>query len=762
MVEELENRYVPSQLCAAVGFEVQTVANPNAGVNNMQYVTAGSWQTVSTLPVNVTAGDAGAFNLVFTASARSNSSSDLVKVRYLLDGYTDRYDPATVYDYGRGSDLIESMTQNSYGNWVGLNLTKQLQLTEVGHTYTITVQVQSAASAGNGGHDLEVWNPVLQVTGFNNLHNQSAAVCYAVETAANPNTASLNNNTQYIPAGSWQTVSILQIPKNDSQDPAHTNNVLFNLAFSAYVSSSSSNDLVKVRYLQNGSTDGNDDWAAANTPGNDLTVTLTGNSYGNWAGLYLTRYVRPFFINDTCTITVQVQSAASAGSGGQDLEVWDPCLQITGYNSLDLQSAACIIPSGQVANSNAGDSYGQAQYVSAGSFQTVSTLTYDVDPARAGLFNLTFTAYAQSCSASDCVNLRYLIDGQLDPTDLASNSSGGSDLTETMSQNSYGNFIGLSLTRQLTLSPGTHTISIQVEGAADSGTGGKDLEVWAPCLQLTGAYVPVTASMVADFQGQGVWVYINKTWQQLSPAEASSVALDDHGDVAAAFGNGVWIFYAGAADWQYLTPALPSQIDIAGSGIFVGEFPGNGVWRYGFQGKGWEQLTPANALCISVDDQGEFVGSFAANGTWILWSNYIWKQLSPAVADQITLAPSGYSLAATFPGNGTWSYEIAFSIWYPPGWHQLTPATATTMAVGYDTAVACAFANGVWLIGGTRITYLAPWQHVGPGLPTQLGMANISDLFAEFPGSGVWEYTSSGGWLQLTPADAKLLRGAGG
>jgi hypothetical protein len=34
-------------------------------------------------------------------------------------------------------------------------------------------------------------------------------------------------------------------------------------------------------------------------------------------------------------------------------------------------------------------------------------------------------------------------------------------------------------------------------------------------------------------------------------------------------------------------------------------------------------------------------------------------------------------------------------------------------------------------------------------------------VFAEFPGAGVWEHTGNA-WLNLSPAQAKLLHGAGG
>jgi hypothetical protein len=763
-VETLENRYAPTVMSAAVGFEVQTVADSNSGSpDNLQYVSAGSFQTVSNLQVNVTAADAGLFNLAFTGYANSSSSSDLLKLRYLLDGQIDPNDVATNYNGGQGSDLIVSLNRNSYGDFTGMNLTRQLQLTAGMHT--VSIQVEDSADSGTGGKDLMVRDPSLQVTGYNSLNGQSAAVGYQNQIVANENSSSGANNIQEVSAGNWQTIC--------SIGPATSlsNLGLYDLAFTAYARSNSSNDLIRLRYLIDGYVDSTN--RGGNDPsdqGSDLTETMIGNSYGNWIGLNLTRQLTlggPY----GATISIQMEDSTSSGSSGQDLEVWDPALQVTAYNNLDYQTAAS---STTAANPNTGDSNNNSQYVAAGFWQTVSTLQVNVNGAAAGLFAMAFTAYAQSNSSSDQVEIRYLLDGALDPNDVASNEGNywfrtygrSSDLTESMTGNSYGNWVGLTLTRQLQLGAGMHTISIQVESWASSGPGGQDLELWNPSLQVTGGYIPIPDSEVADFQGHGVWVYGSSGgWQQLSPAEATQVALDDYGDVLAAFGNGVWIFYAGASDWQYLSPAIPTQIDIAGRGIAVGEFPGNGVWMYGNRGNGWDRMTPADALTLAVDDQGDFVASFPGNGTWInSEATSGWRLLTMGVATQLSFSASGNGLAASIPGSGTWWYEIKGSPYYHPGWYEITPAVATSMAVGNQNRAAFAFGNGVWMCNciflpdGTGQT----WQYLNPALPSQMGIANISDLFAEFPGSGVWENTSSGGWLQLTAADARLLRGAGG
>jgi hypothetical protein len=46
-------------------------------------------------------------------------------------------------------------------------------------------------------------------------------------------------------------------------------------------------------------------------------------------------------------------------------------------------------------------------------------------------------------------------------------------------------------------------------------------------------------------------------------------------------------------------------------------------------------------------------------------------------------------------------------------------------------------------------------------LASQVGIALTDEVFAEFPGAGIWKHTLSG-WQQLTPLDAVSLRGVGG
>jgi uncharacterized repeat protein (TIGR01451 family) len=268
---------------------------------------------------------------------------------------------------------------------------------------------------------------------------------------------------------------------------------------------------------------------------------------------------------------------------------------------------------------------------------------------------------------------------------------------------------------------------------------------------------PVNSTFsVATFAGSGVFRHSDGTgWQELTVADASMVAVDDHGNVAAVFFNGLWR-YEDAGGWQRLTAAIPSQVDIAGNGIVAADFPGNGLWRYGdlrAAGGGWQQLMAADPLSLGIDDGGDTVASIPGNGTFLYLDGIGWQELSPAVATQVSIAATGTSMAAVFTGQGVWRYNFLGA---GAGWQQLTSALGLGVAIGQTGSVVCQFNNGLWLYqdaGG--------WVNLSPALASQVAITNTAEVVAAFPGNGIWEFTSSG-WRQLTPASPLWLDGAGG
>jgi hypothetical protein len=113
-----------------------------------------------------------------------------------------------------------------------------------------------------------------------------------------------------------------------------------------------------------------------------------------------------------------------------------------------------------------------------------------------------------------------------------------------------------------------------------------------PTLEALGdRQVPSQFVVAAELPGKGVYRFFyddrgSFSAQRLTPLNATQVAADDDGDVAAAFPNqGVWR-YRDLTGWQQLTASNVTQLAMAGGGAVVVENPGYGVWRY-LDATGW-------------------------------------------------------------------------------------------------------------------------------------------------------------------------------
>jgi hypothetical protein len=116
-----------------------------------------------------------------------------------------------------------------------------------------------------------------------------------------------------------------------------------------------------------------------------------------------------------------------------------------------------------------------------------------------GTAELTFQAQA-STDVANRVHVRYLIDGKVDPSDQAANlSATAADSTfDFVYQNGNPVWQTLSLAHLVSMSPGPHTVTIQVMALASGQTPGHDLVVVAPNLHMTG-YAVITPSPYFSF-----------------------------------------------------------------------------------------------------------------------------------------------------------------------------------------------------------------------------------------------------------------------
>ncbi len=123
------------------------------------------------------------------------------------------------------------------------------------------------------------------------------------------------------------------------------------------------------------------------------------------------------------------------------------------------------------------------QVIAAGVYQTVASQAVTITAKQTGLVNLSFEAQAFA-GATNRLGIRYLIDGNPDPSDAALTVAGTeADAVEDIVGNTWQT---LRLYHQLTLTAGTHVISVQILGTTVPLNPGDELSVYTPVLSLTG------------------------------------------------------------------------------------------------------------------------------------------------------------------------------------------------------------------------------------------------------------------------------------
>jgi hypothetical protein len=222
--------------------------------------------------------------------------------------------------------------------------------------------------------------------------------------------------------------------------------------------------------------------------------------------------------------------------------------------------------------------------------------------------------------------------------------------------------------------------------------------------------------VVGQFGGQGVWQYNTATgvWVQLTPSNATALASDSFGDVAASFpGFGVWLIRPGGG-WVQINGVDATVLAMGPQGNIAAEFPGFGVGLF-VPGVGWSSLTPSNATLLALDALGDVAGAFTHFGVQLFQPATGWRQVNGVDATALAMDAAG-DIAANFPGVGVGELLAGNSNWT--------------------------------VINGTQASVLA--------------MDAPGNIAAEFPGVGVGQYVPGTGWTLLTAANANLLAAADG
>ena len=286
------------------------------------------------------------------------------------------------------------------------------------------------------------------------------------QTLASPTATS---TSQVLLPGVWQNVVNQSVTTTASQTG------VVSLEFEAQAFAGLSNR-VGLRYLIDGSTDPND--AMVNFSGSTAD-TIDDIGTNSWQTLFLTRQFN--LTPGAHVITVQMYLMNAVPFVNQATTVYTPVLHLTTYNVIDNQVAALSVEAAPIA---LGSGSPAQQVVTAGAWQTLVSQPITIATGMSGLVDLNFQTTTFS-SLPNRVLVRYLVDGNPDPNDKAIAASPyAADAVEDM-LNVSGNWRTLFLSRQLNLTPGAHTISVQVE-FANQGVLGQDPVVYVPVLDLTG------------------------------------------------------------------------------------------------------------------------------------------------------------------------------------------------------------------------------------------------------------------------------------
>lgn len=243
-------------------------------------------------------------------------------------------------------------------------------------------------------------------------------------------------------------------------------------------------------------------------------------------------------------------------------------------------------------------------------------------------------------------------------------------------------------------------------------------------------------SLIATFQGYGVWIWRSETgWTLLHQLDASQIItadLDGNGqdDIVLDFpGEGLWVRYNNTT-WAQLHK---SDITTVAAGNIDGDsgrqrdlilnFAGYGVWAY-VNNSNWVQLHPLDALQIGTGDvdgngQDDVVLNFTGLGIWIRSNNATWTQLHATNSASMTIgdidgdAAHRQDIVINFAGYGVYAWLNNTS------WRQIHPLDASVLAT------------------------------------VDIEKNGKDDVILNFPGYGVWLYKNHATYEQLHPVDVQ-------
>jgi hypothetical protein len=278
--------------------------------------------------------------------------------------------------------------------------------------------------------------------------------------------------------------------------------------------------------------------------------------------------------------------------------------------------------------------------------------------------------------------------------------------------------------------------------------------------------------VAVDFGANGIYLYNNSGWTQLSSLNPESLlAADVDGDnvdeiVADMGATGLWLWNGGV--WNQLSGVnvetlAAGDVDGDGADEIEGDFGAVGLWLY--NGGVWTQLSGVNADYVTtanVDGTGgdEIIGDFGTTGVWI-WNAGAWTVLSGVNADYVTsgrMTGGGRFLMGDFGPTGMWIWSVL------GGWTELSGVNADYMIAANtdadpeDEIVGDFGATGLWLYNSGAWTILSG-VNADSMIRAEVDGDGQDEIAVDFGSIGLWLW-NAGSWTQISGVNPEYLLAA--
>jgi hypothetical protein len=262
-------------------------------------------------------------------------------------------------------------------------------------------------------------------------------------------------------------------------------------------------------------------------------------------------------------------------------------------------------------------------------------------------------------------------------------------------------------------------------------------------------------STMAGNYADGIWRWDSSAgWAHISTQQASTLVVDDAGDVFGQFSTGVWRWDAGTKGWQLLSyQSQNSDLAVTGSGVLYANFASMGVWRWSLAG--WQKLSDFNdtgGLTVSNSDALFATFTKGVAGTWRWTPTQGWSLLSNFAGHNHATDNAG-DFFAIFDGFEIDAGHVGTWRWTPSGgWQRLTSIGPENINVSNNGAIyENRAAGGIWYLAPgqttfTQITNLA----AGSSLLHPLPNGGLFDVYRVGSQSSGWYFNAStGNWSLL-------------